>query len=288
MLKSTLGWMAAAVLCSGCSQAGSVVGEKPAELALPSSIDVVFNHNPRSRYRSPLTGTWRSGDDLEQWLIAAIDAADAEVLVAVQELTLPRIAQALIAADKRGVRVAVVLENNYSQAWSEQRPSWLKQRERRRWHQLNRLADSNGDGTTSPDEAFRGDAVALLKAAHIPVLDDTEDGSSSGLMPQVSGIDQTTVITGSANFTSSGLHGDAEPSSRGNVNHLLRFHSPELASIFREFTQMWDGPGGEKNSRFGLQKAKEASNRRWKTSRGCAVLTPLQKDQDHGLNRRTN
>ena len=61
----------------------------------------------------------------EVWLIKAIDGANEEELVADQELSLPRIAQALIAAQQRGIRVAVVLENNYRQAWSEQRPSRL-------------------------------------------------------------------------------------------------------------------------------------------------------------------
>ena len=292
MLKSKLALMAAALLCSGCSQAGSVVGESPAALALPNKIDVVFNHNATSRYRSPLTGAWRNGDDLEQWLIAAIDASKQEVLVAVQELSLPRIAQALIAAKQRGVLVQVILENNYSTAWSEQRPSRLNQRERKRWHQLNQLADSDGDGTTSPEEAFQGDAVALLKAAHIPLLDDTEDGSSgSGLMHhKFLVIDQTSVITGSANLTSSGLHGDAgRPSSRGNVNHLLRLNSPELASVFRqEFAQMWgDGPGGENDSRFGLQKESEGSQTvRVGNTQVDVLFSPHPKrNQGHGLNR---
>ena len=292
MLKSKLALMAAALLCSGCSQAGSVVGESPAALALPNKIDVVFNHNATSRYRSPLTGAWRNGDDLEQWLIAAIDASKQEVLVAVQELSLPRIAQALIAAKQRGVLVQVILENNYSTAWSEQRPSRLNQRERKRWHQLNQLADSDGDGTTSPEEAFQGDAVALLKAAHIPLLDDTEDGSSgSGLMHhKFLVIDQTSVVTGSANLTSSGLHGDAgRPSSRGNVNHLLRLNSPELASVFRqEFAQMWgDGPGGENDSRFGLQKESEGSQTvRVGNTQVDVLFSPHPKrNQGHGLNR---
>ncbi|MCB4389685.1 phosphatidylserine/phosphatidylglycerophosphate/cardiolipin synthase family protein [Synechococcus sp. MU1617] len=291
MLKSKLGWMAAALLCSGCSQAGSVVGTAPADLAMPKQIDVVFNHNARSRYRSPLTGDWRNGDDMEAWLIEAIDAANDEVLVAVQELSLPRIAEALIAAENRGVRIAVILENSYSQAWSEQRPSRLNQRGRQRWDQLNRLADSNGDGSTSPEEAFHADAVALLQAAQIPLIDDTEDGSSgSGLMHhKFLVIDQTTVITGSANLTSSGLHGDAgRPSSRGNVNHLLRFHSPELALVFRkEFTQMWgDGPGGEQDSRFGLQKAKEGVQTvQIGGTRVDALFSPHPKrDANHGLN----
>ena len=283
MLKNTLGWMAAVLLCSGCSQAGSVVGKAPPDLTRPKQIDVVFNHNARSRYRSPLTGDWRNGDDMEAWLIDAIDGAKKEVLVAVQELSLPKIAQALIAAQQRGVHVAVVLENNYSQAWSKLRPSRLNRRGRQRWHQLNKLADSNGDGSTSSEEAFLGDAIALLQAATIPLIDDTADGSSgSGLMHhKFLVIDQTTVITGSANLTSSGLHGDADrPSSRGNVNHLLQINSPELALVFRqEFAQMWgDGPGGAQDSRFGLKAkpvGREIESRKKEHSYGtvCVLCT---------------
>ena len=187
-------------------------------------------------------------------------SANEEVLVAVQELIFPGVAQALIVAKQQGVHVAVVLENSYNQSWSEQRPSRLNQRDRQRWHQLNRLADNNGDGNTSPDEAFPGDALTLLKAAQIPLIEDTEDGSSgSDLMHhKFLVIDKTTVITGSANLTSSGIHADAgQPSSHGNVNHLLQFYGPELALVFRnKFTEMWgDGPDGEQESRFGLQKA---------------------------------
>ena len=283
MVQSRLGLIAALLLCGGCSQAGSVVGHGPADLALPDQIDVVFNHNAASRYRSPLTGAWRNGDDLEQWLIAAINTANEEVLVAVQELSLPRIAKALIAAQQRGVHVAVLLENNYSHAWSEQRPSGLNKRDRQRWHQLNRLANSDGDGSTSPEEAFRGDAVALLRAAHIPLLDDTEDGSSgSGLMHhKFLVIDQTTVITGSANLTSSGLHGDAgQLSSRGNVNHLLQINSSELASLFRqEFAQMWgDGPGGKQDSRFGLQARRRCAKAAGRWHPGGGAVLPIPKE----------
>ena len=73
MLKNKLGWMASALVCGSCSQPASIVGMAPAELPMPKQIDVVFNHNARSRYRSPLTGEWRNGDDIE--LIEAIDGA---------------------------------------------------------------------------------------------------------------------------------------------------------------------------------------------------------------------
>ncbi|WP_369818689.1 phospholipase D-like domain-containing protein, partial [Prochlorococcus sp. MIT 1303] len=44
--------------------------------------------------------------------------------------------------------------------------------------------------------------------------------------------------------------------TRGNVNHLLSFNSSELAELFKkEFLLMWgDGPGGAKDSLFGLDK----------------------------------
>ena len=179
MLKNTLGWMAAVLLCSGCSQAGSVVGKAPPDLTRPHQIDVVFNHNARSSYLSPLTGDWRNGDDMEAWLIDAIDGANEEVLVAVQELNLPKVAQALIAAQQRGVDVAVVLENNYSKAWSQLRPSRLNRRGRQRWHQLNRLADSDRNGSTTAIEAFHGDAVALLQTANVPLIDAPQTAAAA-------------------------------------------------------------------------------------------------------------
>ena len=224
MLKNTLGWMAAVLLCTGCSQVGSVVGKAPPDLAMPNQIDVVFNHNPRSRYRSPLTGDWRNGDDMEAWLIEAIDGATEEVLVAIQELILPRLAKALIAAQQRGIRVAVVLEHNYRQTWSEQRPSRLNPRERQRWHQLNLLTDSDRDCTTTADEAIHRDAVALLQTANVPLIDDTEDGGSGLVHHKFAVIDNQTVITGSFNWSPSAAHTNDET--------LPIIHSPKLAAHF--------------------------------------------------------
>ncbi|KZR86048.1 Phospholipase D precursor [Synechococcus sp. MIT S9509] len=242
-----------------CSQAGQIVGAADAELPLPQNFQLHFNHRDSGRYQSPRTGQWRNGDNLEEQLTGEINAAKQEVLMAIQELTLPQIAKALIRAKKRGVRVQVVLENNYSRPWSEQHPSDLSAHSRRRHQQLQLLADSNRDGRLTAEERLAGDAVALLKQAGITIIDDTEDGSrGSGLMHhKFLVVDQSLVITGSANFTSSGMHGDAGAArSRGNVNHLLSIRSPELAGLFREeFARMWgDGPGGERNSRFGRGK----------------------------------
>ncbi|WP_371639348.1 phospholipase D-like domain-containing protein [Synechococcus sp. UW179A] len=242
-----------------CSQAGQIVGRGEHELPLPKTIQLHFNHRDSRRYQDPRTGQWRNGDNLEEQLIGQINAAKQEVLMAIQELTLPQISKALIRAKKRGVHVRVVLENNYSRPWTEQHPSDLSTHSRRRHQQLQLLADSNRDGRLTAEERLAGDAIALLRSGGIPMVDDTEDGSrGSGLMHhKFLVVDRSLVITGSANFTSSGMHGDAAaPRSRGNVNHLLSIRSAELAGLFREeFEQMWgDGPGGREDSRFGRNK----------------------------------
>ena len=243
----------------GCSQPGVVIGSPPSNLPVPAGIQVQFNHRDNNRYRSPLGDQWRNGDDLERHLIEHIDRARHELLVAIQELTLPQIASALVRAHQRGVIVQVVLENTYSAPWADLHESDLPAHARQRLRRLKALADLDGDGVLTSRERRAGDAVGLLQQGGIPVIDDTEDGSrGSGLMHhKFMVIDQQLVITGSANFTSSGIHGDAEaPRTRGNVNHLLSIQSPELATLFREeFQILWgDGPGGLQNSRFGRGK----------------------------------
>lgn len=178
-------------------------------------------------------------------VLRAIHEANSEILVAVQELSLPSIAEALVRRHRQGISVRVVLDNNYSTPWSEQHSVDLSPHQRLRQTQLQALG--------SPD------AVLLLRQAGVPMIDDTADGSSgSGLMHHKFLVaDRRVVVTGSANFTASCIHGDADDHrTRGNVNHLLRFESPELAAIFAaQFTELWgDGPGGEPDSRFGLSK----------------------------------
>ena len=245
--------------CASCSKVGSVQGNAPTELPLPERIQVVFNHRDGARYRSPLHDQWRNGDNLEKFVITAIEKAQQEILVAVQELSLPGIADALVAAKQRGVTVQMVIENSFSQPWGDLHEADLSLHERRRVAHLKMLADRNHDGELSPTERYRGDAMQILRRHQIPLIDDSEDGSKgSGLMHhKFLVIDTQRVITGSANFSNSGMHGDpAARQTRGNVNHLLSFNSTELAELFKkEFLLMWgDGPGGAKDSLFGLAK----------------------------------
>ena len=291
--KPWLGGLAllALALSQGCaSHSGRLIGTTPAALPLPEGIEVAFNHRESSRYRSPVHAETRNGDNLEALLLSAINAAQSEVLVAVQELSLPALAEALALQHRRGIRVKVVLENTYSTAWSAQHEAELDPHQRQRHRLLQALADHNRDGQLSLEEMQQGDAVAILQRAGVPWIDDTADGSKgSGLMhSKYVVVDRRVVITGSANFTASGIHGDAgDRRTRGNVNHLIQLESLELAARFAaDFEQMWgDGPGGNPDSRFGL--AKQAGP----VSRVMVGQTPVEvlfaphrlSDPNHGL-----
>ncbi len=236
---------ATALLLSGCNGQAKLEGSRPPSLPLPPGIEVAFNHRSAAHYRSPINQQWRRGDDLEALLLESIDRAHQQILVAVQELSLPRVAQALVRKHRQGLDVRVVLENTYSTPWSQQQDADLSPHLRRRNQQLRQLG--------------WGDAVQMLQRGGVPMLDDTADGSDgSGLMHhKFMVIDGNTVVTGSANFTPSCIHGDPEDSrTRGNVNHLLRLQSRALASLFvSEFSKLWgDGPGGAPDSRFGIDK----------------------------------
>ena len=278
------------LLASGCSRAGVVLGQSPVDPGLPIGIEVRFNHRDGDRYQSPLSGEWRNGDNLEQMLIAAIQSAEEEILVAVQELSLPRIAKNLVAASRRGVNVNVILENNYSTPWSQQHELDLSRHGRQRLKRLKELADRDQNGVVSPEEERESDALLILQNGQIAWIDDTEDGSKgSGLMHhKFVVIDGERVITGSANFTNSGIHGDAGATqTRGNVNHLISIQNPSLARVFQEeFAQMWgDGPGGANDSRFGRNKtAKPLQTIKAGTANISVLFPPHAKShQGHGL-----
>lgn len=245
----------------GCQQLGSKV-QYPAPLPQDPFVEAYFNHAQSTDYQEPYRQLKRPGDDLEQLIVEAIASAQSTVDLAVQELRLPKIAQALVERQQAGVKVRVILENNYSHPWSDLTNGELTKlsaRERGRYDEAVRLIDSNKDAKLSPTEINQGDALVILRNAGVAVIDDTADGSKgSGLMHhKFLVVDGRILLVTSANFTTSGIHGDfAAPESRGNANNLLKISSSELATAFtQEFNFMWgDGPGGKPDSRFGINK----------------------------------
>ncbi|WP_341504140.1 phospholipase D-like domain-containing protein [Gallaecimonas sp. GXIMD4217] len=187
-----------------------------AATAQAGDIDVYFNHpvNP------PAVET-----NLEQVVIDVIDAASSSLDVAIYDLDLPGIANALKAARQRGVTVRVITDEDNIGAENQQ-------------------------------------ALAILEGAGIPWIDDTENGSAGSKIQHNKFIvvDGRKVLTGSTNFTQSGIHGDLDAQgqliSAGNLNHMLVIQSQQLAGEYAyQFNQMWgDGQGGAKDSLFGLGK----------------------------------
>ncbi len=234
----------------------------PTPLAQDPLIQVYTNHEPASRYTEPYRNITRAGDNLEQVIIDLILSAQTSIDVAVQEFRLPNLAKALAEKLRQGVRVRVVLENTYSRPYSSLPPSEvasLPARERSRYNEARKLIDLNDDGVLTPAEISQRDALVMLDQAGIPRIDDTADGSAgSNLMHhKFVVVDNRQVIVTSANFTTSDVHGDfSQPDSRGNANNMLKIEDPDLAQAFtEEFNILWgDGPGGRRNSRFGVKK----------------------------------
>nr|WP_322744475.1 MULTISPECIES: DUF655 domain-containing protein [unclassified Coleofasciculus] len=246
---------------SACQRVKSQL-HHPALLPQDPFVEAYFNHSESAHYTEPYRQVTRPGDNLEQRIVDALASAQSTVDVAVQELRLPKIAQALVERQQTGVNVRVILENNYSRPWSDFTPTEiaaLSAREQERYNESLKFIDRDGNGQLTPEEINQGDALAILRNAGIPILDDTADGSKgSGLMHHKFVIvDGHTVIVTSANFTSSDIHGDISTAeSRGNANNLLKIDSVELATVFtEEFNRMWgDGAGGKPDSQFGVKK----------------------------------
>lgn len=243
---------------------GDIQVKRLEELPQDTAIAVYFNYNQASGadYTEPYRQITRPGDNLEQIIIEAIDSAQSTIDVAVQEFRLPNLARALAQRQQAGVKVRVILENQYSRPWSEFTPEEVAEmdtRNRARYQDFFAFADQNNDGKLSPQEINSREALVILQNANIPMIDDTADGSQgSGLMHhKFVVIDSQVVIVTSANFTASDIHGDfTQLSTRGNANNLLKITNSEVANLFsQEFNLMWgDGPGGQLDSKFGVNK----------------------------------
>ncbi len=247
-----------AIAANACQSQAGIVPPLPQH----PNIQVFFNQNQAARYTDPYRNIERLGDNLEKVLTDNVNKAKISLDIAIQELRLPNIARAIIDAKLRGVNVRLILENNYSRAWSEVTPAQVEKmnvRDRDRYKEFQKFADIDKDGRLSEDELDRRDALRLIKATNVPWIDDTADGSKgSGLMHhKFIVIDDQIVLFGSANYTMSDIHGDfTKPDTRGNANNLLRIDSKELAAKFKqEFKIMWgDGPNGKPDSIFGTKK----------------------------------
>lgn len=226
-------------------------------LGLKAQVKAYFNQNQSTRYVEPYRNITRSGDDLEKVVVDNILTAKKSVLLAVQELRLPRVAQALIAMKKAGVDVRVILEHDYNFAVMDQQDTNGEgEYEASKLNELRAFVDVNRNGRMEAGELETRDAIYMLRQAQVPLIDDTFDKSmGAGLMHhKFVVIDGKVTIVSSANLTMSCVHGDTlAANSRGNANSMVVVQSVEMAKIFSdEFNQMW---GNGKRGNFGQNKA---------------------------------
>ena len=163
--------------------------------------------------------------NLETKIVDLIDSANSTLHMAVYDLDLAGIATAMVNAKNRGVDVKFITDED-------------------------NVGEENAE------------ALSILDNGDVPWIDDTANGSAGSKIQHNKFIivDDATVLTGSTNFTQSGIHGDlnsnGELISSGNDNHIVIIQSSQLAAVFsQQFDIMWgDGPGGATDSLFGLGK----------------------------------
>ncbi|MGH1368791.1 MAG: phospholipase D-like domain-containing protein [Maritimibacter sp.] len=166
---------------------------------------------PVTLFMGPLTVG--APDDLEAAIIDFIGAAQSELLVSVQELDHRPIAEALIAARRRGVYVRVILEQDYLR---EARPP---------------EADSLGT-----HEVNRELLTRILRAG----IDAKADYNPSIFHQKFIIRDRAAVLTGSTNFTTTGV--------TKNLNHIAVVLDAEVAREYgREFAQIRRGIFGKRS-----------------------------------------
>lgn len=206
-----------------------------ATLPQDAAVKVYFNRNPASKYKDPYRHFIRKGDNLENQIIDAINQAQSTVDVAVMEFRLPKVADALIAKQKAGVKVRLLIDNKYNLALADYTPEQIA-----RMNRHDKLAFKEL-------KRYPVDALALLRESGIEIKDDTSGGATkgSGLMHhKFVVVDGKTTIISSGNLTTSDMHGDFNKSeSRGNPNNLVVIpDNAQISGAFTdEFNYMWQG-----------------------------------------------
>ncbi len=221
------------------------------------SIETFFNHDSRKSYTDPYYHQHRIGDNLEKVLLDSINGAKKTIKIAVYELDLPEVAKLLAVKKASGVTVEVVLDNTNSKLFRVRTAAEiaaLNEHDQAKYLEFVNFADVNHDHILSKEELDAHDSLAILKNAGIPFIDDTANGSKgSGLMHhKFMIIDDSLLITGSANFTRSCIHGDSNaPETIGNANSMLRIQSASMIKLFdEEFAELWTYHHFHLNKRF--------------------------------------
>lgn len=182
-------------------------------------------------------------DDLETVIIEFINKAKYSLDIAVQELDNKNIAQAILNAVYRGIKVKMFLEQDYIK---EKKPPKIKQRENQTLEEAREIAQWTEKRKTDDTRTNRDILTALLrcgidvKADINPeifhqkfIIRDYRNGKTMG---------RAAVLTGSTNFTDTGTH--------KNLNNVIVLHDYRICRVFEEeFDELRSGTFGSLQER---------------------------------------
>lgn len=165
-------------------------------------------------------------DDLQQVIVDFIDRARSSLDVAVQEIESRPIAEALIRARQRGLRVRLVLEQDYLRAGKPPPDPFA---------------------VGGEDEENRNLFAAMLRADIDARADYNPHIFHQKFILRDSGKTRRALLTGSTNFTPTGVGSHA---SKKNLNHIVIAHDQRVCNEYdREFEEIWNGTFGKVRSR---------------------------------------
>ena len=154
-------------------------------------------------------------DNLETVIVDFIDKAQKRLEIAVQELESEPIARAIIRARQRKLLVKLVIEHDYLKASKAQTDPWL------------------AGGTNEKNRQIHN---ALLRTR----IDIKPDYNTSIFHQKFIIRDRASVLTGSTNFTPTGVH--------KNLNHIVIVHDADTAKTYaREYREIAQGHFGKRN-----------------------------------------
>ncbi|MDI6103670.1 phospholipase D-like domain-containing protein [Actinoplanes sp. NEAU-A12] len=166
-------------------------------------------------------------DDLDTVIRDFIDGATTTLSIAVQELDSRPIAEALLAAKLRKVRVQIILEGDYLRESPPRADPWA---------------------LTGDNEGNRIIHAALLRAGVDLITDLNPKIFHQKFIVRDPGLDTAAILTGSTNFTrtDTGTNPPDNPDKPGNnLNHLVILRGRTAANLYlAEFQRMRTGTFG--------------------------------------------
>jgi phosphatidylserine/phosphatidylglycerophosphate/cardiolipin synthase-like enzyme len=160
-------------------------------------------------------------DDLLSAITDFISGAKEKLFIAVQELESKEIAEAILAAKSRGVKICIILESKYLGVNNPVLDPW------------------QGEGQ---NEDNRQIVVALLRGGIDVIFDLNPETFHQKYIVRDPGTDRAAVLTGSTNFTPTGI--------TGNLNHIVIFRGKRISGLYYdEFEEAWTGTFGRMQER---------------------------------------